>query len=76
MSKDEDKFVEILQEKMDLCFDIFEKKYQIIKKRLNSRHLPLCSSFINNEKALFDLNNQNYAFNIVGLNETIKFLTN
>jgi len=76
LSKDEDNFAEILQEKMNLCSHIFEKKHQIIKKRLKSKHLPLCSSFINNDKALFNLKNQNYAFNIVGLNEAIKYLTN
>ena len=76
LSKDEDKFAEILQEKMSLCSNIFEKKHQIIKKRLKSKHLPLCSSFINKNKALFNLENQNYAFNIVGLNEAIKYLTN
>ena len=76
LGKDEDNFTEILQEKMNLCSNIFEKKPQIIKKRLKSKHLPLCSSFINKDKVLFDLNNQNYAFNIVGLNEAIKYLTN
>jgi len=76
LGKDEDKFVEILEEKMNLCSIIFEKKYQIIKKRLKSKHLPLCSSFIKKDKALFNLENQNYAFNIVGLNEAIKYLTN
>ncbi len=76
LGKDEDSFVEILQEKMNLCSNIFEKKHQIIKKRLKSKHLPLCSSFINKDKALFDLKNQNYAFNIVGLNEAIKYLSN
>lgn len=76
LSKDEDKFTEILQEKMNLCSNIFEKKHQIIKKRLKSKHLPLCSSFINKDKTLFNLENQNYAFNIVGLNEAIKYLTN
>jgi len=75
MSKDQDKFLEILREKMDICSLIFKKKYDIIEKRLKSKHLPLCSSSIKNHEPLFKLENQNLAFNFVGLNETVKFLS-
>ncbi|MFX1337830.1 MAG: anaerobic ribonucleoside-triphosphate reductase [Promethearchaeota archaeon] len=76
ISKDQDKFIEILKDKMKICIQIFKKKYEIIEKRLRSKHLPLCSSFIKNHEQLFKLENQNLAFNFIGLNETIKFLTN
>ena len=75
MSKDQDKFIEILRDKMNLCSLIFKKKYEIIEKRLKSKHLPLCSSFIKDHEQLFKLENQNLAFNFVGLNETVKFLS-
>ena len=76
MSKDQDKFIEILRDKMNLCSLIFQKKYEIIEKRLKSKHLPLCSSSIKNHEQLFKLENQNLAFNFIGLNETVKFLSN
>jgi ribonucleoside-triphosphate reductase len=76
ISKDQDNFIEILRDKMSICSHIFKKKYEIIEKRLKSKHLPLCSSFIKNHEPLFKLENQNLAFNFVGLNEAVKFLTN
>ena len=76
MSNDQDKFIEILRDKIILCTQIFQKKYEIIEKRLKSKHLPLCCSFIKDHEPLFKLENQNLAFNIVGLNEAVKFLTN
>jgi len=76
MSKDQDKFIEILRDKMNICSQILKKKYEVIEKRLKSKHLPLCSSFIKNHEPLFKLENQNLAFNFVGLNEAVKFLIN
>lgn len=74
MVKDENKFMEILGEMMDLSFGILIKKYNIIKRRLNTRHLPLCSCLIEN-KPLFELDKQDLSINFVGLNEAVKFLT-
>ncbi len=76
MSNEQDKFIEILRDKVTMCTQIFQKKYEIIEKRLKSKHLPLCSSFIKDHEPLFKLENQNLAFNLVGLNEAVKFLTN
>ena len=76
LSKDQDKFIEILNDKMNICALILNKKYDIIKKRLKSKHLPLCSSMIKDHESIFKLEKQNLAFNFVGLNEAVKFLTN
>jgi ribonucleoside-triphosphate reductase len=76
LSRNREQFIEIIKEKMTLCAEIFKKKYKIIKKRLISKHLPLCSGYINNDVLLFDLQKQNLAFNIVGLNEAVKYLIN
>ncbi|MFX1259509.1 MAG: anaerobic ribonucleoside-triphosphate reductase, partial [Promethearchaeota archaeon] len=75
LSKDEDKFFEVLRNKINICSGILIKKFEIIKKRLKSNHLPLCSSTLNNQQPLFKLEDQNLALNFVGLNETVKFLT-
>jgi ribonucleoside-triphosphate reductase len=74
VSKDEDKFLELLSSQLSLCSKILLKKFEIINKRITSRHLPLCGSKINGE-ALFKLENQGLSISIVGLNEAIKFLT-
>lgn len=73
-SKNEDQFIEIVRETMNMASQILLKKYNIIKERLNSEHLPLCSAFIKN-KPLFDLQNQHLTISFIGLNEAIKFLT-
>ena len=75
LSKNEDNFMEIIREKMNMCSIIFKKKYEIIEKRLKSKHLPLCSSFIKDHELPFKLENQNLAFNFIGLNEAVKYLT-
>ncbi len=74
-AKDEDKFLEILNSKLNLCSNILLKKYEIIKKRIDSKHLPLCSTIIDGEP-LYKLQNQGLSVSLVGLNETIKYLTN
>jgi len=75
ISKSKDRFFELLYEKMHLCSEIFSKKYKIIKRRLESKHLPLCGSTINGFP-VFNLDNQKFTVSFVGLNETVKFLTN
>ncbi len=75
ISQDEDKFLELLSSKVILSSEILLKKYQIIKKRLKLKHLPCCSSSINKDP-LFKLENQDLSFSLVGLNESIKSLTN
>ena len=46
-SNNEGEFFNHLKEKMELCFDILKKKYDIIKRRLETKHLPLCNGMIN-----------------------------
>jgi ribonucleoside-triphosphate reductase len=57
-----------------MCSRVFKKKREIIKRRLKSKHLPLCSSNVSENEYLFNIEKQNFAFNFIGLNEAIKFL--
>ncbi|MFX0020849.1 MAG: anaerobic ribonucleoside-triphosphate reductase [Candidatus Hermodarchaeota archaeon] len=75
ISKDEDKFLELLRSKLNLCSNILLKKYGIIKKRINSKHLPFCGTIING-KSIFQFENQGLSISLIGLNEAIKYLTN
>ncbi|MFW9879704.1 MAG: anaerobic ribonucleoside-triphosphate reductase [Candidatus Thorarchaeota archaeon] len=75
ISKDETDYLEIVESKMRISFQILSKKHNIIKNRLKSKHIPLCSSKINN-KQLYDLDNQQLSISFIGLNEAVKFLTN
>ncbi len=72
---DEDNLFDILTEKINLCSEIFLKKYDIIKKRINTKHLPLCSGY-SNDSPIFNLDYQKFSISFVGLNETVKFFTN
>jgi len=74
ISQNEDKFIETLIEKLKLCFVIFEKKYNIIKKRLDTNHLPMCGGIIQ-DQPLLNLNNQIFTIGFIGLNEAVKVLT-
>ncbi len=74
ISRDEDNFLELLKSKINLCSQILVKKYEIIKKRIATNHLPFCGGKING-KSLFKLDNQALSLSLVGLNEAIKFLT-
>lgn len=74
ITKDEEKFLELLNERLVISNQILIKKYKIIEKRLKSNHLPLCSGIINNEP-LYNLENQTFSISFIGLNEAVKFLT-
>ena len=75
LGKTENNFIEILRERINLCSNILNKKYAIIKKRLNSNHLPLCCGTVE-DQPLFKLESQDLGISIIGLNEAVKFLTN
>jgi anaerobic ribonucleoside-triphosphate reductase len=60
---------------MNLCAEILIKKFNIIKKRLSSNHLPICNGTLK-EGAIFDLEKQDLSIGVVGLNEAVKTLTN
>ncbi|MFW9829418.1 MAG: anaerobic ribonucleoside-triphosphate reductase, partial [Candidatus Thorarchaeota archaeon] len=75
ISKNESNFFELLNSKLILCSSILLKKYDIIKKRINSKHLPFCSGIFNNNN-LYKLENQFLSVSLVGLNESMKCLTN
>lgn len=75
LAKDESLFIEDLNKKLNFCATILNKKYDIIKKRLSTNHLPLCNSMIEG-KSLFQLNKQDLCIGFIGLNEAISILTN
>ncbi|MFX0010269.1 MAG: anaerobic ribonucleoside-triphosphate reductase, partial [Candidatus Hermodarchaeota archaeon] len=71
----EDSFMELLIERLNLCFNILNKKYNIIQKRISTRHLPFCSAKIN-DHFLYNIKLQDLSVGVVGLNEAVKLLTN
>jgi anaerobic ribonucleoside-triphosphate reductase len=73
MSKSEDDYFEILDNKMELSARILRKKWKLMKKRLKSGHLPLCSGKIKGEP-IFKLKDQNLLIGYTGLNEAVKSL--
>jgi len=75
LSKNEEDYFHILDEKMELAANILRKKWNLIEKRLNSGHLPLCSGKINGEP-IFKLKDQNLSIGFTGLNEAVQSLTN
>ncbi|MFX1363912.1 MAG: anaerobic ribonucleoside-triphosphate reductase [Promethearchaeota archaeon] len=75
ISQDETKFFELLREKVMLSSEVLLKKFHMIEKRLKLKHLPCCCGIID-KKPLFRLENQDLSFSLVGLNESIKILTN
>jgi len=73
ISQNEERFLETIKEKLHLCFEIFEKKYDIIKRRLDTNHLPMCSGIIQ-DQPIFNLDNQIFSIGFIGLNEAVKVL--
>jgi ribonucleoside-triphosphate reductase len=74
ISKDEDDYLRVLEENMELSARILRKKLKLMEKRLKSGHLPLCSGEINGQP-IFNLKNQNLSVGFTGLNEAVKSLT-
>ncbi len=74
MSDDEDDCLKIIDEKMELCSRILLKKRDLINRRLKTGHLPLCRGIIDG-KPIFKLEEQNLSISFIGLNETVKSLT-
>jgi len=75
ITKDEDRFLELLKSKLLLCSNVLLKKYDIIKKRIDSKHLPFCGLTVAGGP-IFKLENQGLSVSLVGLNEAIKYITN
>ncbi len=73
ISKDEDDYLRVLEENMELSARILLKKWRLIEKRLKSGHLPLCSGEING-RPIFNLKDQNVSIGYTGLNEAVKSL--
>jgi len=76
---DIDLFYELLKERMNLAKGILLKKLAVIKKRMNSRVIPLCAGVIKNpngvETQLLDFRRQSLSIGIIGLNECVKGIT-
>jgi len=74
MSNNEDDYIRILGEKMELSARILKKKWDLMERRLKTGHLPLCSGKING-KPIFKLREQNLSIGFTGLNEAVKSMT-
>ncbi len=73
LSKDEENFIEIIKAKINLSSKILLKKYDIIRRRLKSNHLPLFGGIIKNQD-IYNLKNQCLSISFIGLNEAVKSL--
>ena len=73
ISKNENDYLRVLEENMELSAQILRKKWKLMEKRLKSGHLPLCSGEING-RPIFNLKNQNLSIGFTGLNEAVKSL--
>jgi ribonucleoside-triphosphate reductase len=74
VSENETDYFNILNEKIELSARILLKKWNLIEKRLNTGHLPLCSGKIKGIP-IFNLKDQNLSIGFTGLNEAVKSLT-
>ncbi len=74
ISNNEDDYIRILGEKMELSARILKKKWDLMERRLKTGHLPLCSGKING-KPIFKLREQNLSIGFTGLNEAVKSMT-
>jgi len=74
MTNNEDGYIRILGEKMELSARILKKKWDLIERRLKTGHLPLCSGKINGNP-IFKLREQNLSIGFTGLNEAVKSVT-
>ncbi len=74
MSNNEDDYIRILDEKMELSARILKKKWDLMERRLKTGHLPLCSGKINGDP-IFKLRDQNLSIGFTGLNEAVKSMT-
>jgi ribonucleoside-triphosphate reductase (formate) len=74
LSSDEEEYIHMLDEKMELASRILRKKWNLIERRLKTGHLPLCSGKINGEP-IFNLEDQNLSIGFTGLNEAVQSLT-
>jgi ribonucleoside-triphosphate reductase len=75
LSNNEEDYFHILDDKMELAANILRKKWNLIEKRLNTGHLPLCNGKINGEP-IFKLKDQDLSIGFTGLNEAVQSLTN
>ena len=75
MSNNENDFLFLIKDMMNLCAGILTKKYDIIQKRLLTNHLPISNAVLE-EGAIFELEEQKLSIGVVGLNEAVKTLTN
>ncbi|MHA1148886.1 MAG: anaerobic ribonucleoside-triphosphate reductase [Promethearchaeota archaeon] len=67
-------FYELLEYNINLSAEVLKKKYEIVVKRLDSKHLPICSGIFNGNP-LLKIEEQDLALCCVGLNEAVKILT-
>jgi len=74
MSNNEDDYIRILGEKMELSARILKKKWDLMERRLKTGHLPLCSGKIKGNP-IFKLREQNLSIGFTGLNESVKSMT-
>lgn len=70
----DNRFFEILEDKLRIMRDILLVKLQILKRRIATRILPICAGVIDGQPML-DFRKQSLSIGFVGLNEMAKYHT-
>lgn len=73
MSKNLEEYFNLLDEKIELSARILLKKWDLMRRRLDSGHLPLCCGKIDGIP-IYKLEDQNLSIGFTGLNEAVKSL--
>lgn len=73
-SKDEDEFYQVLEDNLNMSAGILRKKQDIIRKCMETNHLPICASKLE-DNLLFNIDEQELSITFAGLNEAVKVLS-
>ena len=73
--RDDKKFLEILDERMEIAKKIMILRHDIIERNLKNGMLPFLSQKVNEKERYFEPDKQSYTIGLVGINEMTKFHT-
>ncbi len=75
-NRDENKFIEILKDRMEKAKSVHILKREIIKKNQNLGMLPFMSQIVNEKGDKYlEVDRQSFVMGLVGMNECVKFMT-
>ena len=75
-NRDENKFIEILKDRMEKAKSVHILKLEIIKKNQNLGMLPFMSQIVNEKGDKYlEVDRQSFVMGLIGMNECVKFMT-